>query len=256
MPPPPFDRLFSRIGTVAFCFAIHMVVLPMAQSLRPKYLPKRGKKEDNELHDRYNTNTNTADVNAFNANADGGHMVAHVESHGFHSHPSGEGGGALPLLANAAQQHGAEHGAGGTGGVGGVGVPVIDDHGFAKVALWSYVVVVVINMAFGILCWFLFGDDVLPNVLNNIHGNDAIGTNSTGAGGILIDGIKVTMSVAMLFTLPMILAVGREIVEEKVMEVKCSSSCPETSRNLTRLILVGVVVGIVRGVYYTYQWVY
>ena len=60
---------------------------------------------------------------------------------------------------------------------------------FQTVALGSYVIIFVLNLVFGLLCWFLFGDKVLESVLDNLP-NDAGGGKGAKAGRFLIVAIK------------------------------------------------------------------
>lgn len=56
------------------------------------------------------------------------------------------------------------------------------------------------------------------------------------------------MTVAMLFTVPMILAVGREILENNLLRLACAKQCPNTTRNLTRIGLTCTVFAMVIGI--------
>ena len=137
------------IGTVAFCFAIHMVVLPMSQSLRPPYI----------VSSSSSSSRGSGGDDGGGGDDDDG-MVDDGAKGGPSKTPQAQQGCCSTCL----------------------GRPKVD-HKFGGVALYSYLVITVLNLAFGLLCWFLFGDNVHSNVLKDI-------TNTTGAGLVVMSGIR------------------------------------------------------------------
>ena len=71
--------------------------------------------------------------------------------------------------------------------------------GFGAVATVAYALITVVNAGFGGLCFLLWGDKTESNVLKNLP---------DGAGAVTI---RLLLTVDLLFTIPMILAAGREV---------------------------------------------
>ena len=57
--------------------------------------------------------------------------------------------------------------------------------------------------------------------------------------------IRVLLCIDLLFTIPMILAAGREIVEDAAVETSCGRKHTSAARNVTRIALVGIIFLIV-----------
>ena len=72
--------------------------------------------------------------------------------------------------------------------------------GFGGVATVAYALISVVNAAFGALCFLMFGEETKGMVLDNLD-KHAPGTAA----------IKLLLCVDLLFTIPMILAAGREV---------------------------------------------
>ena len=74
--------------------------------------------------------------------------------------------------------------------------------GFTAVALPSYALITLTNAAFGGVCYCMFAEETQSNVLENLQG---------GTPAVAV--IQVLLCVDLLFTIPMVLAAGRELCE-------------------------------------------
>ena len=101
----------------------------------------------------------------------------------------------------------------------------------------SYFVITVANCLFGAVSVCLFGLETQGNVLKNL----ALG----GTYPTLVLVIRVLLCIDLLFTIPMILAAGREIVEDAAVETSCGRKHTSAARNVTRIALVGIIFLIV-----------
>ena len=102
--------------------------------------------------------------------------------------------------------------------------------GFGIVAVPSYFLITVLNALFAASCYCLYGEETQPNVLQNL---------ASGSAGVVT--IQALLCVDLLFTIPMILAAGREIVEGYVMATGCGERHETLTRTATRLALVAAV---------------
>jgi amino acid permease len=103
---------------------------------------------------------------------------------------------------------------------------------FASVAWSSYAVITLGNVAFGGVCYALFADSTLPNVIQNLQ---------SGSAGVL--SIQLLLCIDLLFTIPMVLAAGREICEGYAMASWLGGIHETLTRTLTRLVLVLIIFG-------------
>jgi len=114
------------------------------------------------------------------------------------------------------------------------------DRDFTRVAYTSYGIITVLNVVFAAACYMLFQDDTGQMITSNIP--------NTGAWEYINSVVLVLLSIAMLFTIPMILSASREIIEESVL-VAVSKGDPlqyeEMIRNAVRLTLVAIILGLV-----------
>ena len=168
-------------GSIAFLFLIHVVILPIAQSLRPSKVVRQ--------------------------------------------HAAGQPYAAVagaPTLAEREQ--------------------VAEDTGrrFTRVAYASYAFIAVINAFFGATCYLIFGSDTASNVLSNLKAAHTLPG--------LVDAINILLCVDLLFTMPMVLAAGRELVENVALDTAFGAKHDTLTRNTVRLLLVALVYGIALGI--------
>ena len=104
---------------------------------------------------------------------------------------------------------------------------------FATVAWSAYTVITLGNVAFGGICFALFADRTAPNVLQNLQ---------SGSSGVVA--IQLLLCVDLLFTIPMVLAAGREICEGYTMSSQLGALHETITRTLTRLALVLLIFGV------------
>ena len=104
---------------------------------------------------------------------------------------------------------------------------------FASVAWPSYAVITLGNVAFGGVCYALFAEKTEPNVLQNLQG---------GSAGVTA--IQLLLCVDLLFTIPMVLAAGREICEGYAMASWLGVTFETFTRTITRLILVMLIFAV------------
>lgn len=119
--------------------------------------------------------------------------------------------------------------------------------GFRKVVAVSYNFITVLNLGFAMLCVCIFE---WKDIQNPVTGNLK--------NGIPVQIVKVLLCLDLLFTVPMVLSVGREIIENSVLNClpqSAPSDRPQSSgstarpyeeaaRNGVRLLLVLVVCGV------------
>eukprot|EP00744_Colponema_vietnamica_P010911 GILI01015365.1.p1 GENE.GILI01015365.1~~GILI01015365.1.p1 ORF type:complete len:483 (+),score=120.73 GILI01015365.1:155-1603(+) len=72
---------------------------------------------------------------------------------------------------------------------------------FPKATNWSFGFITILNAIFGALGYMLFGENVEDNVISNL------------SGGGFVAAIQILISVDLFFTVPMVLASSREIIE-------------------------------------------
>lgn len=106
---------------------------------------------------------------------------------------------------------------------------------FPRVVGVSYTFITLINTLFAALCYMLFGADTQGNVVHNLD-----------SGSLFLSVVKVLLCVDLLFTIPMVLAASREIVEEWVLT--WVTLPVETTRNIVRVVMVGAVYAVCFGV--------
>lgn len=82
----------------------------------------------------------------------------------------------------------------------------------------------------------LFGSKTEDNIVKNL-GNGAI-----------LQVVRVLLCVDLLFTIPMLMAAGREVVEESLMKTSFVRQYGERSRNVIRLTLLALVLAATYGV--------
>ena len=104
---------------------------------------------------------------------------------------------------------------------------------FASVAWGSYAVITLGNVAFGGICYALFTDRTAPNVLQNLQ---------SGSVGVTV--IQLLLCVDLLFTIPMVLAAGRELCEGYALSSTLGAIHEGLTRTLTRLVLVLLIFGL------------
>jgi amino acid permease len=112
----------------------------------------------------------------------------------------------------------------------------------------TFAFIVILNAVFALLCYSLFGDDVASPVTHNLGclpgGIDSDNTctmkeETSAATNAVVVGIQVLLCVDLLFTLPILLAAAREIIEEKLVSLlPRDSPSIEYVRNVTRTFLV------------------
>ena len=101
----------------------------------------------------------------------------------------------------------------------------------------SYFLITMINLFFGAACVCLFGLETKGNVLTNL--------GESGVYPTMVIVIRILLCVDLLFTVPMVLAAGREIVEDYCVELECGKNHVGAVRNVTRVMLVVVIYIIV-----------
>ena len=125
-----------------------------------------------------------------------------------------------------------------------------EPQGFKTVAWVSYAFIGGLNLVFTVLAVCIFAEDD-GGILNPL-------TDNLGSGGAAAT-IKVLLSVDLLFTIPMIMAVGREIVEGRVLHKLTTDEVDETDpgsspmfreeliRTVTRLLYAALVLALTEG---------
>jgi len=108
---------------------------------------------------------------------------------------------------------------------------------FHRVVGISYSFITVLNLFFAVFCVCLFHGDpegIQNPVIKNLN------------QGVIAQTIRVLLCLDLLFTIPMVMAVGREIVEESIVPLMPERHTGMT-RNLVRLGLVLAVCGLSEG---------
>jgi hypothetical protein len=103
--------------------------------------------------------------------------------------------------------------------------------------------ITVINLSFGIICVLVFRDQTAANIMDNL------GTS------VVVKVVRVLLCVDLLFTVPMVMAFGREILEKSLFDSrfgnKFDARSARIASTLLRAVLVAVVIGIACGVMYS-----
>eukprot|EP01138_Halocafeteria_seosinensis_P000539 gb/GECG01000553.1/.p1 GENE.gb/GECG01000553.1/~~gb/GECG01000553.1/.p1 ORF type:complete len:237 (+),score=6.00 gb/GECG01000553.1/:1-711(+) len=89
----------------------------------------------------------------------------------------------------------------------------------------------VANGVFGGLCIALFGNDTQPNVVENMEGS------------IYTTVVKVVLCADLLFTVPIVLAASRSLLEDSIVP-SFPEECDTHVRNILRIILTVIVATI------------
>jgi amino acid permease len=104
---------------------------------------------------------------------------------------------------------------------------------FTQVAVVSFVFITLLNVSFGAICALLFGANTKSNVLQNLN-------DPAWAG----DAVRMLLCVDLLFTVPMVLAAGRQLVEGQLVQGEFALKHETLVRNSCRLVLVIAVYSI------------
>ena len=104
---------------------------------------------------------------------------------------------------------------------------------FTYVAVVSFIFITVLNVSFGAICVLLFGANTKSNVLQNLD-------NPVWAG----NAVRLLLCVDLLFTVPMVLAAGRQLVEGQLVHGDFATKHETLVRNGCRLALVIAVYAI------------
>lgn len=81
----------------------------------------------------------------------------------------------------------------------------------------------------------LFRDEIQSNVIGNL------------SNGVVLQIVRVLLCVDLLFTVPMVLAFGREIIENSLFHMRCTREFAQRHSTLTRTLLRAVLVVAVIG---------
>jgi amino acid permease len=111
------------------------------------------------------------------------------------------------------------------------------ENDFKCVICTSYTAITLANAAFGATCVLLFGLNTQGNVLTNLA--------NSGTYPTLVMLIRILLCIDLLFTIPMILAAGREIIEDAAVNTNFGRNHISATRNTTRVFLVGIIFLIV-----------
>eukprot|EP00911_Craspedida_sp_UC1_P000817 UC1_evm1s627 len=106
---------------------------------------------------------------------------------------------------------------------------------FERVAWFSHTFITLLNLAFGMLCYMLFQGNIQPNVIANLD------------DGTILQIVRVLLCVDLLFTVPMVLAFGREILENSLFAMSYTKHLTEKHPGLTRFFLRAFLVAAVVG---------
>ena len=90
-------------------------------------------------------------------------------------------------------------------------------------------------MTTGAISYNEFRDDTQGNVISSL-----------GSGNVVLTLVRSLLCVDLLFTAPMLLAIGREIVEHSLMSsrLKVVQTHPDTCRNVLRITIVIGILGL------------
>jgi len=105
----------------------------------------------------------------------------------------------------------------------------------------SYSFITILNLAFALCCVALFSDAPL---VNGLHIQNPVTSNLQNGVGPKV--IQVLLCLDLLFTIPMVLAVGREIIEGSMLRA-CSDRNEEFVIQCTRFMLVLVIMVLAYG---------
>eukprot|EP01138_Halocafeteria_seosinensis_P000540 gb/GECG01000554.1/.p1 GENE.gb/GECG01000554.1/~~gb/GECG01000554.1/.p1 ORF type:complete len:699 (+),score=49.09 gb/GECG01000554.1/:1-2097(+) len=106
-----------------------------------------------------------------------------------------------------------------------------DRSNFVPTMQVTYTIVTVANGVFGGLCIALFGNDTQPNVVENMEGS------------IYTTVVKVVLCADLLFTVPIVLAASRSLLEDSIVP-SFPEECDTHVRNILRIILTVIVATI------------
>lgn len=107
---------------------------------------------------------------------------------------------------------------------------------FRQVVGVTYTGITLVNVLFGAVCFYLFGDSTQSNVVSNMSGE--------GSTQTYVMVVKGLLCVDLMFTIPPVFAAVRAVVEDSTMNllpVAWIDRHDTFTRNTVRLALVGVV---------------
>lgn len=124
---------------------------------------------------------------------------------------------------------------------------------FPTTLYMTFTFIVFVNAAFGLLCFMLFGEDTASPVTLNLgcrpgglqDGQCVHQSELTPAVQAVVVGVQVLLCVDLMFTLPILLAAAREIIENLIVGMLHKDSSVfkiEMTRNATRTALVLLIV--------------
>jgi amino acid permease len=95
---------------------------------------------------------------------------------------------------------------------------------WGKVCYKAYTVLTLINAVFAMMVFAIFADDIKDPCTDNVKGAGG------EAGKVVLSGVKLLFASALLFTIPMVLAAGREIVETYAVKQYESMGCTKRKK--------------------------
>lgn len=108
-------------------------------------------------------------------------------------------------------------------------------HKFERIAWWGHGFITFLNLLFGLLCYMAFKEQTEGNVIDNL------------GHGIVLQIVKVLLCVDLLFTVPMVLAFGREIIEKSLFALSFTQKLvikyDMATRILIRIFLIALIMG-------------
>jgi len=107
---------------------------------------------------------------------------------------------------------------------------------FHKVIWSSLTIITILNLLFAAFSYMLFGEDTKDNIIGNL---------STGG---MLQAVRVLLCIDLLFTIPMLLTPGREVIEEALLKFGTFRRYGEMSRNIIRLTILVVILIVSFGV--------
>ncbi len=111
---------------------------------------------------------------------------------------------------------------------------------FNRVVWRSMFFITVVNLAFGVICVLVFRDETKQNIIDNL------GTS------VVVKIVRVLLCVDLLFTVPMVLAFGREVLEKSLFDSALGAQLTARKALIAsialRALLVAIVMGIAVGV--------
>lgn len=97
-----------------------------------------------------------------------------------------------------------------------------------------------VNLSFGVICVLVFRENTDQNIMDNL------GTS------VVVKVVRVLLCVDLLFTVPMVLAFGREVLEKSLFDsrlgAKLTARSAFVASSVLRTVLVALVIGIALGV--------